>query len=123
MYSAISSLDHGNILSIIDENKLDFALVFGRVPGVLDDVGDDVLRDAGVDRGQPDVRRVLADAVDRLGDQVLGRLDEQGLVPQPGGAGGILTGGKGLAGPGEGVYSLDNQLTTYKFWIIFSAMG
>ena len=95
----------------------------GRLLGVLDDVGDDVLRGVRVDRGQPDVRRVLADAVDRFGDQFLGRLDEQGLVPYSGGAGGILTGGKGLAGPGEGVYSLDNQLTTYKFWIITGAMG
>src|SRR5688572_15244726 len=101
----------------------DFALMLGRILSVLDDVGNDVLRGVGVDRGQPDVRRVLADAGDRLGDQVLGRLDEQGLVPQPGGAGGILTGGKGLAGPGEGVYSLDNQLITYKFWIITGAMG
>jgi hypothetical protein len=97
--------------------------VLGRILSVLDDVGDDVLRDAGVDRGQPDVRRVLSDAGDRLGDQVLGRLDEQGLVPQPGGAGGILTGGKGFPGSRQGVYHLDNQLLTYKFWILFSALG
>jgi hypothetical protein len=82
-----------------------------------------VLRGVGVDRGQPDVRRVLADAAKRLGDQVLGRLDEQGLVPYSGGAGGILTGGKGLPGSRQGVYHLDNQLLTYKFWILFSALG
>jgi hypothetical protein len=90
---------------------------------VLDDGGKDVFRGAGVDRCQPDVRRMLTDVLDRFGDQILGRLDEQGLVPQPGGAGGILTGGKGLPGSRQGVYHLDNQLLTYKFWILFSALG
>ena len=96
-------------------DEQDFALMLGRILSVLDDVGDDVLRGVRVDRGQPDVRGVLSDAVDRFGDQVLGRLDEQGLVPYSGGAGGILTGGKGLAGPGEGVYSLDNHFLPINF--------
>ena len=95
----------------------------GRLLGVLDDVGDDVLRGVGVDRGQPDVRRVLADAGDRLGDQVLGRLDEQGLVPYSGGAGGMLAPSKSFARSREGINSSDNQLLTYKFWIIIGATG
>ena len=97
--------------------------MLGRILSVLDDGGDDVLRGVGVDRGQPDVRRVLADAVDRLGDQVLGRLDEQGLVPYSGGAGGMLARSKSFPGSRQGVYHLDNQLLTYKFWIIIGATG
>jgi len=97
--------------------------VLGGIPGVLDDGGDDLLRGVGVDRGQPDVRGVLSDAGDRLGDQFLGRLDHQGLLAERGSAGGMLARSASFPGSRQGVYSSDNQLLTYKFWIIIGVKG
>ena len=104
-------------------DKENFTLMLRRILGVLDDGGDDVLRGVGVDRGQPDVRRVLADAAKRLGDQVLGWLDHQGLLAQPGRAGGMLARSERLPRSREGINSSDNQLLTYKSWIITGALG